>query len=71
MPVVRRATHREPRFHDDNGAATAEYAVGTVAATGFASLLFLLGPFIESIFRACLDAAVSLAGHTFGPVFWR
>ncbi len=33
---------RRPRLVDDRGAATAEYAIATMAAVGFASLLVVI-----------------------------
>ncbi len=34
--------NRAPRWRDDRGAATAEYAIATMAAVGFASLLVVI-----------------------------
>jgi hypothetical protein len=34
--------HRRARLFDDRGAATAEYAIATMAAVGFASLLVVI-----------------------------
>lgn len=41
--------------HDEAGMTTAEYAVGTVAATGFAGVLYLLAPFWEELLKRILS----------------
>lgn len=38
------------------GSTTAEYAVCTAAACGFAGLLYLLGPFFDDLLRTILGA---------------
>jgi hypothetical protein len=44
-PIAIRRSRRSvarSRWHDDRGAATAEYAIATMAAVGFASLLVVI-----------------------------
>jgi hypothetical protein len=45
---------------DEVGASTAEYAVGTVASTGFAGILYLMLPWIDALIRYCLLASGAL-----------
>lgn len=40
---------------DERGLSTAEYAVGCVAATGFAGVLCLCGPYMDELLRALLS----------------
>ncbi len=42
LPHTARPSSRRPRLADDRGAATAEYAIATMAAVGFASLLVVI-----------------------------
>jgi len=43
MPVPRLTRHRARRlFRDESGAATAEYAIATMAAVAFAGLLVVI-----------------------------
>lgn len=41
-PLLTAARRRVWRLDDDRGAATAEYAIATMAAVGFASLLVVI-----------------------------
>lgn len=57
-------------MHDnpsERGATTAEYAVGVVAATGFAGGLFLITPLYFGLVRTLVDLAVRLAVDTVLP----
>jgi hypothetical protein len=51
-----------PRLGDDDGMTTAEYAVGTVAACGFAgTLLQLLGSdWVQELLKKAIDSAFNL-----------
>ena len=53
--------HRSQR-----GMTTAEYAVGTAAACGFAGLLYLCGPFFDDLLRAILGVIVREARLAWG-----
>jgi hypothetical protein len=49
---------------DQRGAATAEYAVATVAACGFAGLLLALlkSPAVQALLKAIINFALRAAG---------
>lgn len=51
-------------MHDERGSATAEYAVATMAAVGFAGLLVVLlrGDEVRSILTDLVKRALSTAG---------
>lgn len=53
-----------PRDQPDAGMSTAEYAVGTVAACGFAALLFkiLTSPQVRRLVVGLVTRALNLAG---------
>lgn len=51
------------------GMNTAEYAVGTVAACGFACLLYLLHDFYDDLLRAVLSVALQQV-KLYWPVLW-
>lgn len=57
-----RGDHRravlQRRQGDERGMNTAEYAVGTVAACGFAGLLFMCHDWYEDLIRTLLQAAL-------------
>jgi hypothetical protein len=46
------------RFRDQRGMNTTEYAVGTVAACGFAGALLLCGPWVEDFIRTMVGYAL-------------
>lgn len=54
------ASRRMQASHSEGGMTTAEYAAGTVAATGFAGVLYLLAPFWEELIRRILSMLLTL-----------
>jgi len=54
------ASRRMQASHSEAGMTTAEYAVGTVAATGFAGVLYLLAPFWKELIRRILFMLLTL-----------
>nr|WP_277950010.1 DUF4244 domain-containing protein [Bailinhaonella thermotolerans] len=63
MPPPPRS-RRGGRRRGDAGMSTAEYAVGTIAACGFAALLFkiLTSPEVRKMLSDLIRRALSLAG---------
>ena len=70
LPVVQssvrslaRWTHRLRPGGDDSGMSTAEYAIGTVAACGFAGLLLkiLTSPEVSGMLKDLIKRAFSFA----------
>ncbi|WP_426563882.1 DUF4244 domain-containing protein [Angustibacter sp. McL0619] len=63
MAVVRRFRPMLSRARD-GGMTTAEYAIGTLAACGFAALLvtILRGSAVRSMLLAIIERALSLGG---------
>lgn len=53
----------------ESGMNTPEYAVGTVAACGFASLMLLCAPWYDGLLRSILQVAVSQVKYLW-PVLW-
>lgn len=68
LPVGIRAVHRRARrqWHaaGDRGMTTAEYAIGTLAACGFAALLvtILRGSVVQGLLLGLIKRALSLGG---------
>ena len=69
MNIVHGAQHRLParlraRLHDDEGAATAEYAVVIMAAVGFAGLLVVIlsGGEVQQILTDLVRNALTSGG---------
>lgn len=64
MQVARKALGHRRRSARDTGMSTAEYAVGTVAATAFAGLLFKLvtSSEVRSLLLKVIRDALQLAG---------
>lgn len=65
LPTVLQATTRSRRlrtFLGDSGMATAEYAIGTLAACGFAALLvaILKGGQVKALLLGIITKALSL-----------
>ena len=58
------AVRRRARRLDERGAATAEYAVATVAACGFAGILVALlkSEAVQELLKAIINAALRAAG---------
>jgi hypothetical protein len=58
------AVRRRARRLDQRGAATAEYAVATVAACGFAGILLALlkSEAVQELLKAIINAALRAAG---------
>jgi hypothetical protein len=58
------AVRRRARRFDERGAATAEYAVATVAACGFAGILVALlkSEAVQELLKAIINAALRAAG---------
>jgi hypothetical protein len=58
------AVRRRARRLDERGAATAEYAVATVAACGFAGILLALlkSEAVQELLKAIINAALRAAG---------
>ena len=52
---------------NENGMTTAEYAVGTVAATAFGGSLLLLAPVYFGLLRHLLSSIVESSLHTMVP----
>ncbi|MFO7689750.1 MAG: DUF4244 domain-containing protein [Cryobacterium sp.] len=61
-PVRHRAGLRRRLFYDESGAATAEYAVATMAAVGFAGLLIVIlrGDEVRGILTDLVRRALSV-----------
>jgi Protein of unknown function (DUF4244) len=61
--TVARTTHRLGLGGDDAGMSTAEYAIGTVAACGFAGLLLkiLTSPEVSGMLKDLIKRAFSFA----------
>jgi hypothetical protein len=57
-------TSRRRRLHDETGMATAEYAIGTLAACGFAALLvaILKGGEVKALLLGVITTALGLGG---------
>lgn len=53
---------------DQRGTCTAEYAVGTVAATSFACMLLLAWPWIDDLIRYCLFWMATFVDRSQVPV---
>lgn len=60
---LRRLARRLPTAGDDSGMSTAEYAIGTVAACGFAGLLLkiLTSPEVAGMLKDLIKRAFSFA----------
>ncbi len=54
---------------DESGMNTAEYATGTVAACGFAGLLWLLGGYYDDLLRSVLGLILEQAKYLW-PHLW-
>jgi hypothetical protein len=61
---VRRTRHRRIRFRSDRGSATAEYAIATLAAVGFAGLLVVIlrSDAVRSMLTNLIQHALSYSG---------
>lgn len=65
--LVRRRALRVKRSRGERGAATAEYAIATVAACGFGGILITLlkSDAMQSLLKAIINAALRAAGIDF------
>ncbi|TQM72104.1 uncharacterized protein DUF4244 [Actinomadura hallensis] len=64
MRAIQRVKRRWPGMRGDRGMSTAEYAVGTIAAAAFASLLFKIvtSSQVKQLLLQIIEKALNLAG---------
>lgn len=58
------------RHRNERGLSTAEYAVGCVAATGFAGVLCLCGPYMDELLRAVFSYSQQVMRDLLSMWWW-
>ncbi len=64
LAIAARKLPRKGQFRDDEGAATAEYAIATMAAVGFAGLLVVImrSDEVRGMLTDIIRSALSIPG---------
>ncbi|MGH3239467.1 MAG: DUF4244 domain-containing protein [Spirillospora sp.] len=64
MRPIQMVVRRWSRMRGDQGMSTAEYAIGTIAAAAFATVLFKIvtSPQVKSLLLQIIEKALRLAG---------